>query len=117
MNGLTITKSVLDGGWMSLAVTGEIDLATVDELRDAINRVAETGSHLVVDLRGAEFMDSTGLKTLVVANRSFGEASRSFALAVQAGPIWRLIDLSGIESSINIVEDPKDLIENAPEPV
>jgi anti-anti-sigma factor len=109
MSGLQIVETVLDGGWTSLAVEGEIDLATVGELQMAISKVAEGESSLLVDLRTAGFMDSTGLKALVMACREFEEADRSFALAVKPGPIWRLIDLSGVAATMTIVEDPGEL--------
>lgn len=111
MSGLTITESSIQGGWTSLAIKGEIDLATVDQLREAVDSVRENGSdNLVVDLRPAGFMDSTGLKTLVMAARDFEEAGRAFALAVAAGPLWRLIDLSGVATKMTIVEDPEDVV-------
>jgi anti-sigma B factor antagonist len=110
MSGLTLTEAVHDDAWTSILVEGEIDLATVDELTVAVEKVLADGSkNLVVDLRSAGFMDSTGLKSLVVANREFGAEGRSFALAVKPGPIWRLIDLSGVASTMTIVEDLDEL--------
>lgn len=110
MRGLTIHKHELSGGWMSLAVEGEIDLATVDELQKAINGVADNGAnHLVIDLTGSSFMDSTGLKALVMASRRFDEEGRSFAIAVSGGPVSRLIDLSGVNASIRIVESVEEV--------
>ena len=104
MRGLTIRSQELTNGWESIAVEGEIDLATVEELQAAIDTAFEGDvDHLVVDLNGATFMDSTGLKTLVMANRRFGEAGRSFAIAVSGGPVSRLIDLSGVDSAIQTV--------------
>lgn len=108
---LTIRESQLADGWTSLAVEGEIDLATVGALEEAISRVrSEESGHLVVDLTGSSFMDSTGLKALVNASRLFSEEERKFAIAVSAGPVSRLIDLSGLSSSIRIVESPDELV-------
>ena len=110
MSDLGIHNSELATGWHCIAVTGEIDLATVPELEMAIESVYETKSHpLVVDLTASSFMDSTGLKALVMANRRFDESGRSFAIAVSGGPVSRLIDLSGVESSMRIVEKTADL--------
>lgn len=111
MRGLSIENIDLYNGWFSLAVKGEIDLATVDELEAAIDQVfANPGDHhLVVDLTDSSFMDSTGLKALVMANRKFDESGRSFAIAVSRGPVSRLIDLSGVQSSIRVVESTDDL--------
>lgn len=110
MTGLTISNSELPNGWQCIAVEGEVDLATVEELESAIDRVFSNNSHpLVIDLRESSFMDSTGLKALVMANRKFDEGGRSFAVAISGGPVARLIDLSGVESSVRIVESTDDL--------
>lgn len=110
MRGLSIRSQELANGWDSIAVEGEIDLATVEELQTAIDAVfTDKADHLVVDLNGATFMDSTGLKALVMANRRFGEAGRSFAIAVSGGPVSRLIDLSGVDSAIRTVATVDDL--------
>lgn len=110
MTGLTIKKTELPTGWRCIAVEGEVDLATVEELESAIERAFSEDSHpLVIDLRESSFMDSTGLKALVMANRKFDESGRSFAVAVSAGPVARLIDLSGVDSSVRIVESIDEL--------
>lgn len=110
MTGLTIENSELANGWACIAVSGEIDLATVPELENAIDSVFSSNAHpLVVDLTESSFMDSTGLKTLVMANRKFDEDGRPFAIVVSGGPVSRLIDLSGVETSIRIVKTTDEL--------
>lgn len=110
MKGLTISNSELASGWRCIAVEGEVDLATVDELENAIDAVfVSNPDPLVIDMRDSSFMDSTGLKALVMAQRRFEENGRSFAVAVSGGPVSRLIDLSGVNSSVRIVESTDDL--------
>jgi anti-sigma B factor antagonist len=110
MRGLTIRNQQLPNGWVSIEVEGEVDLATVDTLQQAIDAVLEDSKeHLVVDLTSSSFMDSTGLKALVMSNRRFDEAGRSFAIAVSAGPISRLVDLSGVNTTIRTVDSVDDL--------
>lgn len=112
MNGLSISNSELPTGWHCISVQGEIDLATVPDLENAIESVYAANSHpLVIDLTESSFMDSTGLKALVMANRRFDESGRGFAIAVSGGPISRLIDLSGVDSSIKVVDRTEDLEE------
>lgn len=111
MTGLIIDKSDYGSDWVSLAVSGEIDLATVDQLEKDLKACLDTGSgNLVVDLTGADFMDSAGLRCLVMADRSYRESGRQFALVVTNGPISRLIELSGVEATIDIVSSHEELV-------
>ena len=49
-----------------VAVTGEVDVYTAPKLREALVALVDAGSyHLVVDVEGVEFLDSTGLGVLV----------------------------------------------------
>ena len=108
--GLTINNRDLANGWVSIAVEGEVDLATVEDLQAAIDEVlADSEAHLVVDLTSSSFMDSTGLKALVMSHRKFDDAGRSFAIAVDGGPISRLIDLSGVNKTIRTVSNVEEL--------
>jgi anti-anti-sigma factor len=57
-----------EGGCVRLALSGELDLASADEL-DEVIRQAESGDGLriVVDLADLRFIDSTGLNVLLKA--------------------------------------------------
>lgn len=104
MRGVTIDSRQLSNGWLALHVQGEVDLATVDDLQGAIDAAFDGGpTDVVVDLTAATFMDSTGLKALVMAHRRFEEVERGFAIAVSGGPVSRLIDLSGVNTTIRTV--------------
>ena len=54
-----------------VAPAGPIDMSNSPELRHALRSALENGTdRLVVDLSGVEYMDSSGLATLVEAMRS-----------------------------------------------
>jgi anti-sigma B factor antagonist len=111
MTGLIIDKTEHGSDWVSLAVSGEIDLATVDQLERDLKACLESGSgNLVVDLTSADFMDSAGLRSLVMADRAYRDSGRRFALVVTNGPISRLIELSGVEATIDIVSSLEELV-------
>lgn len=111
MRGLKIHNNELSEGWVSIAVEGEVDLATVEDLEHAIEVVHDEHDRgLVVDLTSSSFMDSTGLKALVMAHRRFSAADRPFAIAVSGGPVSRLLDLSGVNTTIRTVANVEELI-------
>ena len=111
MRGLEISQATLpDADWAVLAVAGEVDLATVPELERAIKGVLDAGSsNLVIDLSETTFMDSTGLRVLIMANREFSDGDRDLAILVRPGPISRLLDVSGMHELLRVVADTAEL--------
>jgi anti-sigma B factor antagonist len=61
-------KSKREGDSVTVAVAGEIDLSTADQLDAAIREAEETETErIVVDLSALSFIDSTGLSVLLEA--------------------------------------------------
>ena len=53
-------------GAVTLAPRGELDIFTIDQLQRALERLVDAPTaRIVIDLRGLEFLDSTGLHLLV----------------------------------------------------
>jgi anti-anti-sigma factor len=80
-----------------LRLVGELDLATVEILDQHIaGFAADAGpSQLVVDLTALEFMDSTGLKSLLRASEQF---PGRVALVAPSFAVRRLLDVTGLDS-------------------
>jgi anti-sigma B factor antagonist len=75
------TESV-HGGVAVIALRGEIDLAVSPRLRELLQeRVEARCPALVLDMAGVEYIDSSGLATLVEYCRSAREFGGSFGLA------------------------------------
>jgi anti-sigma B factor antagonist len=61
-------KSEREGDSVTVAVAGEIDLSTADQLDRAIREAEESQTRrIVVDLSALSFVDSTGLSVLLEA--------------------------------------------------
>jgi anti-sigma B factor antagonist len=90
--------------------TGEIDLATVDAVRDELTHARADARRVVLDLRGVSFMDSSGLRLLVELQRA--SAADGFTFAVVRGPrsLQRLLELSGLEGRVRMVDDPGEAV-------
>jgi anti-sigma B factor antagonist len=95
-----------EGATLVVAPRGEIDLATVDIVKGAVEGELRPGDELVLDLRGVEFMDTSGLRyVLELAQRSSRE---EFVLRVIRGPraVQRVFEISGVEGRLPFVNDP-----------
>ena len=83
---------------------GEIDLATIDELQDALDAAGEGATQVLLDLRGVTFIDSAGVRLVLEAMRTLPE----FAV-VRGGPeVARVFKLVGLDERVRIVDQPPD---------
>ena len=71
---------------------------------------------IIVDLRGLEFMDSTGLHVLIQAHQRMHDAGRRLALVRAREQVQRLFDLTGVSDSLTIANSPDELLEADPAP-
>ena len=75
-------------------------------------RAHESGAELIiVDLRGLEFMDSTGLHRLVAAQQRMLQAGRRFGLVRGGEQVQRLFDLTGLAELLTMADTPDELLE------
>jgi anti-sigma B factor antagonist len=89
------------GHRLVLAAEGEIDLASVPQLRAALAYAAESGcAEVWLDLSEVGFMDSTGITAIVDARSVFD--GRRFALICPDGPVRRVLEIAGIERAIAV---------------
>jgi anti-anti-sigma factor len=56
-----------EGGWVRLALNGELDIATARRLRERLHELKEAGSDVRLDLSQLQFMDSAGAHALAEA--------------------------------------------------
>ena len=77
--------------------TGELDLATAPALEDALQDAFENGSgRVVLDLRELEFIDSSGLRTLLTARRRAEQSSARFSLVAGHRSLERTLEIAGV---------------------
>lgn len=100
------------GSAKTLALGGELDLLSSPALQKALDEAADSDADLIiVDLRGLEFMDSTGLHALVNAHHRMEELGRRFALVRGGESVQRLFELTGVTDGLTIIESPEELLE------
>ena len=84
-----------NGEEVMLSLTGDLDLASAPSLERAFGEAeAEHAPGIVVDLSGLEFMDSTGLRALLLARER--AAPNGHQLTLRRGPrqVQRVLELT-----------------------
>jgi anti-anti-sigma factor len=88
-----------------LVLGGELDLATAHELPEAAAAAAGRGG-LVIDLRQLRFIDSTGLRALILVHRECEAGGRRLRLIPGPEAVQRLFELTGVDKLLEFVTAP-----------
>jgi anti-sigma B factor antagonist len=89
-----------------VAVSGELDLASAPRLRDvAVGRLMGGDKALVLDLTGVEFLDSTGLGTLVAVLKRARSLDADLALVIASERVRKVFELTALTDAFRIHDD------------
>jgi anti-sigma B factor antagonist len=89
-----------------IAATGDIDIATVETLQDAVDRALESGAADVwLDLSHVEFMDSSGLRVLLGTRTALRARHKRFAVVCPEGPVRRVLEIAGLDDRLAVYSD------------
>jgi anti-sigma B factor antagonist len=93
-------------GYSVLAVSGEVDVATVPRLREQLHGLVAQGSNkIVVDLDGVDFLDSTGLGVLVGAlKRVRGAEGGELHLVCTQPRIRKVFEVTGLTKVFSLFD-------------
>ena len=96
-----------EGAWV-LTLRGEHDLSTATAVRDALRRVFDAGSAVVVDLSAVTFLDSSTLNAILYGSeRAQSDDAHRFAAVLPPGPsaARRVLELTGVDRVLAIHPD------------
>jgi anti-sigma B factor antagonist len=86
------------GGSVRVTVLGELDLQTERALVAEVDAALEGGgvAQLVLDVTGVQFIDSSGLRSLLMCRDRARRDGAAVLLAVESGPVTALLDVAGV---------------------
>ena len=95
-----------------IAATGELDLSGATVLEAELDRVQDDPelAIVVLDLRGLEFMDSSGLRLVVLADMRAREAGRRFVLVRGPETVHRVFEITRMSERLDFVSDPEEVL-------
>ena len=89
-----------------LRLIGELDLSGVDLLERAMEAELDAEDGIVaLDLRDVSFMDSSGLRALVMADRRVKDAGRNLVLVRPSRSVERVMTLTDVSERLELVDD------------
>ena len=83
-----------------LPVTGELDLATVDEFVAQVRARFVAGSRMAVDLRGVTFMSACGVSACLAVQREGRDVNCDVAFTNPQGIVTRVLAILDVEETL-----------------
>ena len=91
-----------DGEALGVRVHGELDTATADRLLEAVEAWSEPVSSCVVDLEHCEFLDSSGIRALLLCQRQLDGGHGQLRLIGVKPHIERVLRIAGVQEVVQI---------------
>ena len=95
-------------GQLLVTLRGELDLATAPDLEDLLEGRIAAGQEVVVDLRGLQFMDSSGIRVLIAGHARAERAGTRLLIVRPADehPVAKIIEVSGLDGELHLIDAP-----------
>jgi anti-anti-sigma factor len=88
-----------------IAAKGELDMASAEAFATELERAAQAGAQLVVvDLSFLQFMDSSGVGTLVRAEQEAKASGQRLVIVRGPRQVEQLLELTGLAQRLTIVD-------------
>jgi anti-anti-sigma factor len=93
--GLEISSALVDGS-VRVSLQGELDLASAGQMEEHFASIDEQmPSRVVIDLEGLAFIDSSGLRVLLLADARARECGYELVLLPGKEPVQRVFEMTG----------------------
>jgi anti-sigma B factor antagonist len=100
--------SEFEGGTGRVTVVGELDMATAPQLEEQVRTVlVPPVRQLIIDLGKLRFIDSSGLRLLIVLRDRAAAEGWTLGLLRPSGHVRSIFALTGADENLPFVEDPR----------
>jgi len=97
-----IETFVADDQSLGVRVYGELDTATADQLLEAVQAWPDPVRVCVVDLENCEFLDSSGIRALLLCQRHLDSGNSTMRLIGVRPHIDRVLRIAGVQEVVQI---------------
>jgi anti-sigma B factor antagonist len=100
-DGSLIVRVERDGRGLTILALGELDIASSKLLEEELVAAFGSGSSdVVLDLSGISFIDSTGLRVLLIAVKLSATNGTALSMVDASEPVREVIEVSGLKRSL-----------------
>lgn len=97
-HGLVIEADV-EGDVLHVRVKGELDLSTTQQLTEALGAATDQPVEVVtLDLAEVSFIDSSGLRVLVLSGRALADAGRTLQIGPRSEMVSRVLTMTNLDN-------------------
>ncbi|MCW3015765.1 MAG: metal transporter substrate-binding protein [Solirubrobacterales bacterium] len=93
-------RTANDDSTFLITLSGDLDLSNAAKLERVLREAADSGAtEIVVDLSHLQFIDSTGVQLLILADRGAEAAGRRFSLLRGTNMVQRVFEVCGLSET------------------
>jgi anti-sigma B factor antagonist len=98
------------GAQTRIELVGELDIASAERFEEELlGAERDPATTLVLDLRGVEFIDSTGLRAVIAAHERAQAEGRRLVIVRGAMAVERVLSLTQLDERLDLVDDPDSI--------
>ena len=105
MQFIDLTSTADEPGAWSVKARGTLDLETAPQLQARLDELIDGGAALIVlQLGDVEFLDSSGIRTIVHAARRLRDTDGQLLIAEASGAVQQVLEIAGVLSDLTEVK-------------
>ena len=108
-NEFVVTTESAGEDALVVRVSGDLDLATSPRFSEALAAAAAT-RHVVIDLTGCTFLDSSGVRALAQAARKIPEGERRVDVVAGSPGVRRVLEITGVDRMVPVHRSLEDAL-------
>jgi anti-sigma B factor antagonist len=106
-----LDEETLEPSGLVLTVAGELDIATVPQVRNRLGLALRAGERrIVIDLRPLFFLDSIAVAALLQVARQLGEDGRLAVIVAPDSYIRMVFEIAGLPQCLDVVETREEAV-------
>jgi anti-anti-sigma factor len=105
-----LTEKDLHSGCREIRVEGELDLSVAGQLQEVLDRVVGEYTLVLINLEDCEFIDSTGIATILHAHHEMEKEGRCLAVYGPSSQVRRTLSITGLTNNGLVFESAEDAV-------